>query len=432
MMLALYRGLTTLGGPLVNCYLNRRMARGKEDRLRFGERRGFAGHPRPAGRVVWLHAASVGESVSMLPVVERLLGRPDTTVLVTTGTVTSAEVMAARLPDGAIHQYVPVDRLPWVRRFLDHWRPDLALWAESEFWPNLLIEAADRGVPLILLNGRVSDRSFARWRRHPGFIRRLLAGFVLCLAQTPTDAQRLQSLGAGKVACRGNLKFAAPPLPVDQAALNELSARLDDRPRWLAASTHAGEEEAVARVHQELARRHPGLLTVIVPRHANRGQAIAAELASLGLAVARRSAGQSVGPETDLLLADTMGELGLFYRLAPIVFMGKSLVGQGGQNPLEPARLGGAVLFGRHMENFADIAARMVRDGAAEWIDNEAGLAVAVSRLLGEPALAMRRGSRARAFASAEDGVLDGVFAELSPWLSGGLPHGGEIAHAGT
>ncbi len=432
MILALYRGLTTVGAPLISCYLNRRMAHGKEDPQRLAERRGQASRPRPAGQVVWLHAASVGESVSMLPVVERLLSRPETTVLVTTGTVTSADVMGARLPEGAIHQYVPVDRLPWVRRFLDHWRPDLALWTESEFWPNLMIEAADRGVPLILLNGRVSDRSFARWRRQPGFIRHLLSGFVLCLGQTPTDAERLQCLGAKRVACRGNLKFAATPLPVDQAELESLSRCLGQRPRWLAASTHAGEEAAAGRVHQAFADRHPGLLTIIVPRHANRGEAVAAELTAGGLAVARRSAGQVVEAGTEVLLADTMGELGLFYRLAPIVFMGKSLVGQGGQNPLEPARLGASVLYGRHMENFADMAQRMGRDGAAEWVEDEAALGLAVSRRLSDPSLVADFGARARAFASAEDGVLDAVFAELEPWLTSRGRHPGEVIHAGA
>ncbi len=418
MILALYRGLTTLGAPLIAYYLDRRMARGKEDRVRFGERRGVPSRARPDGMVVWLHAASIGESISMLPVIERLQARPGTTVLITTGTVTSAEVMAERLPEGAIHQYVPVDRLPWVRRFLDHWRPDLALWAESEFWPNLLVETAARGVPLILLNGRISDRSFAKWRRQSRLVRRLLAGFVLCLGQTPTDAQRLSILGAKRVGCRGNLKFAALPLPVDETAMARQAAQLGDRPRWLAASTHPGEEAAAGRVHQALSALHPGLLTIVVPRHPNRGEAVAAELRALGLRVAQRGAGQAVTAETQILLADTLGELGLFIRLAPIVFMGKSLIGQGGQNPLEPARLGASVLFGPHMDNFAEIASRMCRASAAEQVMDEPALVLAVSRRLADPGLLARSGQAAHDFALAEDDVLDAVFAELAPWLT--------------
>lgn len=419
MILALYRGLTTLGAPLIAYYLDRRMARGKEDRLRFGERRGIASLARPAGRLVWLHAASIGESVSMLPVIERLQAEKNTTVLITTGTVTSAELMAERLPDGAIHQYVPVDRLPWVRRFLDHWHPDLALWAESEFWPNLLVETAARRVPLILLNGRISDRSFAKWRRQPRLAHHLLDCFVLCLGQTPSDADRLVQLGAGKVACRGNLKFAAPPLPVDDGALAELRDRLDGRPRWLAASTHDGEEALVGRIHRMLRASHPGLLSIVVPRHPNRGNDVAAELRAAGLTVARRGAGEAVTAETDVLLADTLGELGLFMRLAAIVFMGKSLIGQGGQNPLEPARLGASVLFGPFMDNFADIASRMCAAEAAEQVADETSLADAVSRRLSDPRALALSGRRAHDFAEAEDGVLDAVLGEIDPWLNG-------------
>jgi 3-deoxy-D-manno-octulosonic-acid transferase len=419
LILSLYRGLTTIGAPLIAYYLDRRMARGKEDRVRFGERRGLTNWSRPDGKVVWLHAASIGESISMLPVIKRLQSHSGTTVLLTTGTVTSAEVMAERLPEGAIHQYVPVDRLPWVRRFLDHWRPDLALWSESEFWPNLLVETAERGVPLILLNGRISDRSFAKWRRQPRLMRILLDGFVLCLGQTPTDAERLSLLGAKNVACRGNLKFAAPPLPVDDMALAGLEDQLGDRPRWLAASTHPGEEAAIGHIHQTLAISHPRLLTIIVPRHPNRGDEVAAELMAQGLSVVRWGSGQVVEEKTQILLADTLGELGLFIRLAPIVFMGKSLIGQGGQNPLEPARLGASVLFGPHMDNFSEIANRMCQASAAEQIKDEAALVEAVSRQLSYPDLRAAAGARALDFALAEDGVLDAVLAELTPWLDG-------------
>jgi len=419
MIYRLYRGLTSLGWPLIAAYLHRRRRRGKEDKARFKERLGRAGLPRPPGRLIWLHAASVGESVSMLPVVERLQALPDTTVLVTTGTVTSATMMARRLPAGALHQYVPVDRLAWVRRFLDHWRPDLALWCESEFWPNMMVETAGRGVPLILLNGRVSEKSFARWRQHPRLIRRLLGCFSLCLGQTPEDVHRLMVLGAQRVACRGNLKFAVPPLPADPLAVAEVAAALGSRPRWLAASTHAGEEVLAGRVHKTLAPEQPGLLTIIIPRHPIRGVTIAAELRGIGLDVAQRSAGEPVTAATDILLADTLGEMGLFYRLSPIVWVGKSLVGAGGQNPLEPARLGASVLFGPKMDNFAEIAEQMVEAGAAETVPEEGALARAIARRLIDPGLVEQSGAKARNFATDAAGVLDAVLAELDPWLDG-------------
>ena len=412
MILGLYRLLTTLGGPLIRAYLQRRLARGKEDPIRFEERMGKAGLPRPEGGLVWLHAASVGEAVSMLPVVETLQKRPGLTVLVTTGTVTSAAMMTGRLPQGAIHQFVPVDRIPWVRRFLDHWQPDLALWVESEFWPNLLVETAERKIPLVLLNGRISARSFRRWLKMRGFIGKLLSCFVLCLGQTEEDARRLAVLGAAKTACLGNLKFAAPALPADAAALAALLGELGDRPRWLAASTHAGEEALAGRVHKALAI--PGLVTLIVPRHPNRGAEIAAELEAMGLKPTRRSLGQPIG---DIHVADTMGELGLFYRAAPLAFVGKSLIGEGGQNPLEPARLGASVLFGPHMGNFADIAHRMQEDGAAIQVATEGDLVAALAQRFAEPALIGAEGDRARHFASAEDGVLAAVIERIEPWL---------------
>jgi len=249
-------------------------------------------------------------------------------------------------------------------------------------------------------------------------IGRLLSGFVLCLGQTEADAERLSILGAPNVACRGNLKFAVPPLPAEPAALAALGASLGDRPRWLAASTHPGEELAGARIHKTLAAEHPGLLTIIAPRHPPRGAEVANELRTLGLSVAQRSLGEAVTAGTDILLADTLGEMGLFYRLAPIVFMGKSLIGSGGQNPLEPARLGCSLLFGPKMDNFADIASRMVAVGGAEIVAEEGGLARAVALRLIDPDLVLRHAARARDFAAGEAGVLDAVLTALDPWLA--------------
>jgi 3-deoxy-D-manno-octulosonic-acid transferase len=418
--LALYRAATWAGLPLIRLYLAYRRERGKEDAARFGERLGIPGRARPDGPLVWAHAASVGESLALLPLIARARSlRPDAHVLVTTGTVTSARLLADRLPAGAFHQYVPVDRRPYVRRFLDHWRPDLVLWSESEFWPNLVSEPAARGIPMVLVQGRVSDRSLAGWRRSPALIRRLLAGFALCLAQSEDDARRLEALGACRVACRGNLKFATPPLPADDDEFARLAATLTGRPRWLAASTHPGEEKLAARVHQHLKKNYPGLLTLIVPRHPERGPAIAEELRALGLAVVRRSLAETIAPTTDIYLADTLGELGLFYRLAAVAFVGKSLVPLGGQNPLEPARLGCAVVHGPHMTNFADIIRRMTAAGASLEVADEVALAATVDRLLSDEPARARLAVAAQAFAAAEGGALDAAIAELKPYLDG-------------
>ena len=347
MMLLLYRLVSSIGAPAIGFYLAIRKARGKEDPDRFAERLGRPGQDRPSGPLIWTHAASIGESISLLPLIGRLVTEiSGVSVLVTTGTVTSARLMAERLPEGAFHQYVPVDRIPYVRRFLDHWRPDLALWAESEFWPNLIIESVDRKIPMVLINGRISPRSFSGWQRFGGLIKRLLEGFDLCLGQTETDAERLRHLGAGDAKYVGNLKFAVPPLPADGEILAKFKKGLGDRPLWLAASTHPGEEEMAARVHRRLKDAFSGLLTVIVPRHPDRGSEIATRINTLGLTVSRRSAGDAIGPDTDVYVADTLGELGLFYRLAGTAFMGKSLVPLGGQNPLEAARLDCAIVHG--------------------------------------------------------------------------------------
>ncbi len=290
MTAALYRAGTELLGPAIELWLKRRLARGKEDPARLSERLGRPGRDRPPGRLVWLHGASVGEAISVLPLIDRLLAaRDDVSVLLTTGTVTSARLMAERLPARAFHQFAPVDRPSAVERFLDHWRPDLALWVESELWPNLVAETAKRGAAMALVNARLSERSYRRWRRLGWLIRPMLSAFALTLAQSEADAQRLRALGARDVRCLGNLKSAAPPLVVDKAALAELSAALGGRPRWLAASTHPGEEAIAADVHRRLAPRLPGLLTVIAPRHPERGPELAE---ALGATVARRSAGE--------------------------------------------------------------------------------------------------------------------------------------------
>lgn len=418
MILPLYRAASLLGDPLIRLYFARRRRRGREDPVRHAERRGVASLPRPAGPLAWLHAASVGEAISVLCLIERLRrDRPGLALLVTTGTVTSAAIMADRLPPDVLHQYAPADHPLWVRRFLDHWRPDLALWVESEFWPNLLRAIAARGVPLVLVNARISPRSYAGWMRLPRTIARLLGCFALCLAQSTADGDKLRALGAGNVRVPGNLKFAADALPVDAAELDRMRALLGARPVWTAISTHPGEEEAVAASHRSIAARHPGLLTVIVPRHPGRGAAIARDLAAAGHRVARRAAGEEIGPDTGIYIADTVGELGLFCRLAPIAFIGGSLVPHGGQNLLEAAKLGCAVLHGPSMANFAAIVEEMRAAGATETVGDAAGLAAAVDRLLGDAGECRRRIAAAAGVAAAKHGILDSVVGELAPFL---------------
>jgi 3-deoxy-D-manno-octulosonic-acid transferase len=418
-MLGLYRALTIAMGPAIRLYLNRRRARGKEDPARSGEREGIASCPRPDGPLIWLHAASVGESISALCLIERLIhDHPDASVLVTTGTVTSAQIMASRLPERAIHHYIPVDRPAWVARFLDHWRPDMALWMESEFWPNLLQGVSARNIPLILINARISPSSFKGWQRVPRTIARLLNCFSLCLAQSEADAERLRILGAKSVSVPGNLKFSASPLPVNQSTLAAMMEAIGQRPVWLAASTHDGEDQAVIAAHRALASQHPKLLTIIVPRHPVRGPAIEELAAAQGHRVARRSTDPAIRPDTEIYIADTVGELGLFYRLTPVAFIGGTLISHGGQNLLEAAKLGCAIIHGPSMINFTAIADEMAQAGATEIIGDADGLSPAVGRLLRDAALHAERITAATRVADAKDGILDAVMGGLSPFLT--------------
>ena len=418
MIRAGYALITDLSGLTLRLWLAGRQQKGKEDPARRGERFGVAGRPRPEGPLVWVHGASVGESLSALPLIERMLAHdPALRVLVTTGTVTSAALMATRLPERAFHQYIPVDRRAWVRRFLDHWRPDAALWMESELWPNLVTATVQRSIPLALINARMSERSFRRWRRVPAFARALLSPFAACVAQSEADADRFRKLGADPVVCSGNLKFAAGPLPVEPQALDDARAKIGNRPVWLAASTHPGEETMIARAHERLRRRHPELLTIIVPRHPIRGPAIAREIDARSLTVARRGNREAVGGNIDVYLADTMGELGLFYRLTGIAFVGGSLVPHGGQNPLEPAQLDCAIVTGPHMENFAVIADALAEAGASDVVADADGLAEAVDRLLGDAGDRDLRAKAAQGVVRGQHVVLDRTFAAIEAIL---------------
>jgi 3-deoxy-D-manno-octulosonic-acid transferase len=406
LILPVYAGLATVGAPLLRVMLRLRLRRGKEIAARLAERRGIEGMARPAGRLIWLHAASMGETMSILPVVAELVQlSPATTVLVTTGTVTSAALFARRAPalgGRVLHRFVPLDVPGWVGRFLDHWRPDAAAMVESELWPNMLAACRRRRVRLMLINGRMSDRSYRRWRLLPRVIRPLLSAFTLVQAQSQDDADRLQALGAPQVSTPGNLKFAAPALPVDRVELDRLAHVLSGRPVWLAACTHPGEEAVAIAIHHALAPRHPGLLTIIAPRHAERGADVA------GLAgtqpVTRRALHQDPPVESGLWIADTMGELGLLYRLCRIVFVGKSLAVFGGQNPLEPARLGCAVAVGPRTENLREAVALLRASGGLTVVEDGAGLRTWVEALLSDPA---RTASLGQACAAAAQSASD-------------------------
>lgn len=413
-----YRGATALAGLFAPALLAWRRRQGREDARRLGERTGRASLARPEGTLVWMHGASVGESISLLPLVERILAL-DYSVLVTTGTVSSANILAKRLPPGARHQYLPLDAPAFGRRFLDHWKPDIALFAESELWPNFIHETRQRGIPLMLVNARLSDRSYQRWKRLPTMIAPLLTRIDLVLAQSRDDADKLRRLGAPSVRVAGNLKYDSPPPPVDAAELADLMARVGARPTWLAASTHAPEEEAAIEAHLALRREFPDLLTIIAPRHASRGEEIAALASARGVEPTLRSRGDAVGPDSGLYIADTMGEMGLFYRVAGIVFVGRSIAGAaGGQNPIEPAKLGAAILHGPAVANFVDIYATLDAAGGAAVVPDAASLSKALAALLADPARTRAMARKAHAAVNSLGGAVDVIMDSLAPYLA--------------
>ncbi|PSM18681.1 MULTISPECIES: lipid IV(A) 3-deoxy-D-manno-octulosonic acid transferase [Nitratireductor] len=415
-LLSAYRLAGAAAYPLIGGYVAWRSTRGKEEAGRRRERYGFTTVARPRGPIVWMHAASVGETNAVVPLIERIVGY-GIGVVMTTGTVTSARVVRERLGDRVIHQYVPLDLKPAVSRFLSHWSPDLAIIAESEIWPMTILELGARRVPQVLVNGRLSDRSFAAWKKRNHLAEALLENLAHVVAQSETDGERFTALGARPVTVSGNLKVDTDPPLVDQACLAQLSADIGARPSWAAVSTHDGEEAIAADVHALLKSRHPDILTIIVPRHPERADALLALFAEKGLKVARRSRGEPVTPDTDILLGDTIGEMGLYLRLTEIAFVGRSLVAQGGQNPLEPAMLDTAVLSGKNVQNFRDAYQQLIERGGARLVHDRDMLAGAVNFLLNNEA--KRREMIVAGRAAVEDmrGALSTTLRALEPYI---------------
>jgi 3-deoxy-D-manno-octulosonic-acid transferase len=414
--LVAYRVLAAAATPLAATLLRHRLKKGKEHPSRMNERRGDAKIARPPGPLIWLHGASVGELLAVVPLIERIRAR-GFKVLVTSGTVTSAKLAAQRLPPGAIHQFIPYDAPPFMARFLDHWRPDLGIFVESDLWPSLIVEGADRELPMILVNGRMSERSHGHWRRFPRTIAALLQRFDLCLAQSLDDAERLTELGAPRVQTTGNLKLDVPEPPAAPAALAALRTAIGGRIVIAATSTHQGEEYAMIEAHRRLRHSFPGLLTIIAPRHPERGRGIAEVSAGSELNTRLRSRGELPDPKTDIYVADTLGELGLIYRLAPIVFIGGSLIPHGGQNPIEAAKLGAAIVHGPHVRNFKDLYAMLDAAHGAVEVADAGKLAVRIGAWLKDGSARLAAATAARQTVDRLGGALDRTLTALEPYL---------------
>lgn len=415
-ILTTYRWAGAAAYPLIGGYVALRANKGKEDRARRRERYGITRKVRPDGPLVWMHAASVGETNAVAPLIERILGFGIHVVL-TTGTVTSAQVAERRFGGRVIHQYVPLDLKPAVSNFLDHWQPDLAIIAESELWPMTILELGARRVPQVLVNGRLSDRSFRSWKKRAFLAEALFENLAHVIAQSDLDGERFSILGARPVTVSGNLKVDTDPPRADERALGQMKAQIGARKTWAAVSTHDGEEKLAGEIHAMLKPRHPGLLTIIVPRHPERAEALAQEFAAAGLSVARRSLNDPIRPETDILLGDTIGEMGLYLRLTEIAFVGRSLTSEGGQNPLEPAMLNTAVLAGLNVQNFREAYQRLIDAGGAKLVRDRDMLAGAVNFLLKNPDARQRMMGAGAATVEEMRGALAKTLKVLEPFL---------------
>lgn len=415
-MYRLYRTGTKLLTPFLPWYLSRRLARGKEDEARLGERFGKPSRKRPRGKLIWLHGASVGEVLSLLALIEQMqVLFPKAHILVTSGTLTSAQLMEKRLPKRAFHQFIPLDHPEYVADFLDHWKPDVVLWAESELWPNMLMEMKQRNIPAALINGRMSKRSFRRWSKLGGFGKELLAAFQMCLVQNDYEAQHFEGIGGQNVRPAGNLKYSAAPLTCDERDLAKLLDALEERPHWLFASTHEGEEEIALRIHKKLKSNFPENVTIIAPRHPDRRNQILELCREEGLKVSQRSLGALPAPEDDIHLVDTIGELGLYFRAISLVCIGGSFIPHGGHNPIEAGRLECQILYGPYMHNFVTICEDFEDVSAARRLENEEELYTEIRHLFLNPVEGQKLADTALRLTEAKSHVIIDILSELYP-----------------
>ncbi len=419
-MYYIYRALTYTSAPFLQNLLKQRLKNGKELPTRFTEKKSIINITRPDGHLVWIHAASVGEAQSALVVINKILEHnAATNILVTTGTVTSAALMEQKLPVQAIHQFAPLDHPIWVQKFLNHWKPDGILWMESELWPNMLHEIRRRNIKAFLINAHMSEKSYTSWKRIPNLPKHILKTFEKILCQTQEDKRRYDALGARNTIITDNLKYSAAPLAYDQNDLEKISEATQHRPLWLYASTHKGEEKIAIETHQALQGTYPNLLTIIVPRHPERRDEIRKTTQSMKTAF-RGETKNLPQQEDQIYVADTLGELGLFYKLCPIAVIGRSFSndGGGGHNPIEAAQLGCAVLHGPHVQNLQDIYDDMIAQNACIKLEKPEELAAHIKTLLGDDQKSHAWQKAAKEFSQRKTSVINKVMAHIAPSLN--------------
>ncbi|MGH1377717.1 MAG: 3-deoxy-D-manno-octulosonic acid transferase [Alphaproteobacteria bacterium] len=410
--------LTKYSGAVLSLILSKRIKKNKEVPERIMERKGITDLSRPDGDVLWIHAASVGEAQSALILIKKITNfSPEINILVTTGTVTSSELMNDRLPLNATHQFFPLDHPKWVKRFINHWQPSAVLWMESELWPNMLNEIKINNIPAILVNAHMSDASFSSWKKLRPLANKCLSTFTKILCQTPKDKEYFNHLGSKKVIVADNIKYSSDPLTYESDDFIDLNDAINGRPVWVFASTHDGEELLACETHKMLKKKLPNLLTVIVPRHPQRRSDIKHTLSECKVNIEFRSDKKTLpSSNTDIYIADTLGELGLFYSITPIACIGRSFSkdGGGGHNPIEAAQLECAVLHGPNVQNLQDIFDDMNTNKTALKIENPEDLYKNLLKLLTDKNYTAELQKAALEHSNKKNHLIDNVVYEIT------------------
>ncbi len=418
-IMLIYRVLSILLFPFLELYLLYRVIKKKEDRSRLKERVGHATQDRPEGEVVWIHAVSVGEANSALTLVDELLKfSPKISILFTTTTLTSASIIAAKLPQfrgQVIHQFLPIDSYFCVQNFLNFWQPRVAIFVESEIWPNLIYEARKLGVLSFLVNARMSEKSVKKWRIARIFGFKIFDQFAAIFAQSAEAKNLLQKLTKQEILLYGNLKSQAQSLVVNFDELQKLKAQIADRKIFVAASTHKGEEEIILQSFERLKKEFSDLLLVIILRHPNRSEEV--KLLLSGKKFAQRSKNETINSSTEIYLVDSLGELGIFYSLTNFAFIGGSLLEIGGHNPFEAIKLNCAIISGPNIFNFKEIYSDLVAGGGCIIASSNQEITDAATKFLSDKNLASEINKKANAVIKNSDNIAKKIVTKIDQIL---------------
>jgi len=351
-MIFIYKLITILLYPFIPLYLRIRILNNKEDVNRINERYGIASQKKKEGKLIWFHAASIGESLSIITLIKEIQKKNSSQILVTTGTKSSAQLIKQKLNKKITHQFIPLDNPLFIERFLSYWRPSIGIFVESEIWPNLILKSKEKKIKLIIINGRMTSKTFKRWSVFSSVSRKIFSCFDDCFTQNNDSLIHYQKLGVNKACHTGNLKFTSSPNKIDVKAKNKIKKIFEGRKIFVAASTHPGEEDIILDITKEIRSVRKEFISVIIPRHPNRKSFIKNQVLEK---VILRSQSKKIKKDTSIYIADTLGELELFYSIADFIFIGGSFVNHGGQNPIEASYYGKLIHHGKFIQNFTDV-----------------------------------------------------------------------------